>query len=66
MAATHLGLRSKTIKGLRRVCARWNAASEMDAMVASHNGRLLNKWKHYFEIYDRHFASFRDREHHAF
>lgn len=25
-------------------------------------GALLNKWSHYFDIYDRHFARFRDRE----
>ena len=25
-------------------------------------GPLLNKWLHYFDIYDRHFARFRDRE----
>ena len=24
-------------------------------------GRQMNKWHHYFEIYDRHFAAFRDR-----
>ena len=28
-----------------------------------HNeGRLIHKWAHYFEIYDRHFARFRGRE----
>ena len=31
-------------------------------MVAVHTGRRLNKWKHYFEIYDRHFSRFRERE----
>jgi cephalosporin hydroxylase len=62
MAGAHLGLRSKTLKGLRRVSALWNAASEMDALVARHQGRRLNKWQHYYEIYDRHFAPFRGRE----
>lgn len=58
----HKGVRSKTIKGLRRLTARWNAASEMDSIVAGHRGRVMNKWSHYFEIYDRHFAPFRDRD----
>jgi cephalosporin hydroxylase len=26
------------------------------------DGRLIHKWLHYFDIYDRHFAPFRDRE----
>lgn len=62
MTVTHRGLRSKTIKGWRRLAARWNASSDIEQFVASHHGRLLNKWKHYFEIYDRHFAHLRDRE----
>lgn len=28
----------------------------------AHNDRLLHKWNHYIEIYDRHFSSFRDKE----
>jgi 23S rRNA U2552 (ribose-2'-O)-methylase RlmE/FtsJ len=28
----------------------------------AHNDRLLHKWNHYIEIYDRHFSSFRGRE----
>jgi len=31
-------------------------------MVASHTGLRLNKWKHYFPIYDRHLSRFRDRD----
>jgi len=27
-----------------------------------HNDRLLHKWDHYIEIYDRHFSSFRNKE----
>ena len=57
----HTGARSKTIKGLRRLSARWNAASDMDSLVAGHQGRWLNKWKHYFEIYDRYFSQYRGR-----
>jgi hypothetical protein len=57
-----LGIRSRTLKGLRRVSAFWDARSELDRLVATHRGLLMNKWKHYFEIYDRHFSRFRDRE----
>jgi len=28
----------------------------------NHKGKLLNKWLHYFEIYDRHFSKFRNKE----
>lgn len=28
----------------------------------AHNDRLLHKWDHYIEIYDRHFSSFRNKE----
>jgi hypothetical protein len=57
-----LGISSRTLKGLRRVSAFWDARSELDRLVATHRGLLMNKWKHYFEIYDRHFTRFRDRE----
>src|SRR5690348_13526202 len=26
-----------------------------------HNGRLINKWDHYFEVYDRHFSKYRGK-----
>lgn len=58
----HRGLQSRSLKGLRRIAALWNARSDMDRIVAGHRGRLMNKWKHYFEIYDRHFAPYRDRD----
>ncbi len=58
----HLGLSTKSLKGLRRVAAYWNAQSELEKLVATHTDHVVNKWKHYFEIYDRHFARFRDRE----
>jgi hypothetical protein len=57
-----LGIRSRTLKGPRRFAALWNARSELERMAALHRGHVMNKWKHYFEIYDRHFARFRDRE----
>jgi hypothetical protein len=57
-----LGIRSRTLKGLRRLTAAWSARSELDRIVAGHTGARVNKWKHYFEIYDRHFSRFRDRD----
>jgi hypothetical protein len=57
-----LGSRSRTLKGLRRISALWGAQSELEQIVATHRGLVMNKWKHYFEIYDRHFARFRGRD----
>lgn len=62
MAPELRGLRSRRLKGLRRLSALWQASSEMDRIVATHRGRVLNKWRHYFELYERHFAPFRDRD----
>lgn len=56
----HLGVNSRTLKGMRRVSAFWEARSDLERLVAAHRGHVMNKWKHYFEIYDRHFARFRD------
>lgn len=53
---------SKSLKGLRRIAAYWQARSELDRLAAMHRGRVMNKWKHYFEIYDRHFARYRDTD----
>jgi cephalosporin hydroxylase len=58
----HLGMHSKTVKGLRRVAALWSASSELDRIIATHTGHVVNKWKHYFEIYDRHLSRFRDHD----
>ena len=33
--------------------------NELEKFFEQNNGRLIHKWKHYFEIYDRHFARFR-------
>lgn len=57
-----IGSQSRTLKGLRRLSALWNAKSELEQMVATYRGPVMNKWRHYFEIYDRHFSRFRDRE----
>ena len=53
---------SKSLKGLRRIAAYWQARSELDRLVATHRGHVMNKWKHYFEIYDRHFTRYRDTD----
>jgi hypothetical protein len=58
----HIGLRSSTLKGLRRVRAFWHSSTELEQLVALHSGLVMNKWKHYFEIYDWHFTRFRERE----
>ena len=33
--------------------------NDLETFFAQHKGRLIHKWLHYFEIYDRHFARFR-------
>jgi hypothetical protein len=57
-----LGIHSRTLKGPRRIAALWNARSDLERLVATHRGPVMNKWKHYYEIYDRHFARFCDRD----
>jgi len=34
----------------------------LEKYFRENNGRLIHKWAHYFDIYDRHFARFRDKE----
>lgn len=36
--------------------------NDLEKFFYSNNDRLINKWSHYFEIYDRHFSQFRDKE----
>lgn len=36
--------------------------NSLEAYFNSNNGPLLNKWLHYFDIYDRHFSRFRGQE----
>jgi hypothetical protein len=57
-----LGSQSRTLKGLRRLSALWGAKSELEQLVATYRGPVMNKWRHYFEIYDRHLSRFRDRD----
>lgn len=39
--------------------------NDLEKYFTENTGRLIHKWKHYFEIYDRHFSRFRDREVHV-
>jgi hypothetical protein len=34
---------------------------ELESYFHANPGRLLTKWRHYFEIYERHFARYRDK-----
>jgi len=36
--------------------------SDLEKYFRNNNKRLLHKWIHYFDIYERHFSRFRDRE----
>lgn len=57
----NIGVRSKTIKGFRRIKAYWNAETDLERLVATHYGPVVNKWSHCFGIYDRHFSHLRER-----
>jgi methyltransferase family protein len=35
--------------------------NDLEAYFRGHTGRRLHKWMHYFEVYDRHFARFREQ-----
>lgn len=39
-------------------------ANDLERYFAENTGRLLNKWGHYFEVYDRHFSRYRGTEVH--
>jgi len=36
--------------------------SDLQKYFRTNRKRLITKWDHYFEIYDRHFKRYRDRE----
>lgn len=38
--------------------------NDLEKYFYQNTGRLIDKWKHYFEIYDRHFSRYRGREVH--
>ncbi|MDH5538259.1 MAG: hypothetical protein OEY03_02535 [Rhizobacter sp.] len=35
--------------------------NDLEQFFDQHSGRLIDKWRHYFEIYDRHFSRFRGK-----
>jgi hypothetical protein len=37
------------------------AMNDLERYFASNTGRVIHKWHHYFDIYDRHFSRFRGR-----
>ena len=39
--------------------------NDLEKYFAGHTGRLIHKWKHYFEIYDRHFSRYRGTDVHV-
>ncbi len=36
--------------------------NDLERYFNNNTGRLINKWQHYFEIYDRHFSQYRNKE----
>jgi 23S rRNA U2552 (ribose-2'-O)-methylase RlmE/FtsJ len=36
--------------------------NDLEEYFYTNTGRLINKWSHYFEIYDRHFSKFRGKD----
>jgi hypothetical protein len=41
------------------------AVSDLEAYFRANTGREIHKWRHYFELYDRHFARFRGTDVHV-
>jgi len=39
--------------------------NDLDKYFAANTGRMINKWVHYFDIYERHFARFRGSDVHV-
>ena len=37
-------------------------SNDLEKYFTDNTGGLINKWKHYFEIYERHFSRFRGTE----
>ena len=36
--------------------------NDLEAYFNNNTGKVINKWTHYFEVYDRHFSKYRDKE----
>jgi hypothetical protein len=49
----------RVLRGL--LAPRRAAGNPLERYFFANPGRLIHKWHHYFEIYDRHFARFRGR-----
>lgn len=41
-----------------------NNLNDLEKYFFNNEGGLIHKWRHYFEIYDRHFSHYRDKEIH--
>ena len=39
-----------------------NDANDLEIWFRSHQGRLIQKWNHYFQAYEQHFSRFRNQE----
>jgi hypothetical protein len=60
-------LRDSAIEKSKALRARWEGfrnppaagGNPLEAYFEANQGRLIHKWMHYFDIYDRHFAPFR-------
>lgn len=39
-----------------------NEKNDLETYFENNSGRLIHKWLHYFDIYDRHFSRFRNKE----
>lgn len=36
--------------------------NDLERYFRNNDGKLINKWMHYFDVYDRHFSKFRGKE----
>ncbi len=36
--------------------------NDLEKYFRQNNGRIISKWTHYFDVYDRHFSKYRDKE----
>lgn len=60
--SSRIGKRSAgQVLDLAAAAATANAANDMERLYFAHRGRRVDKWLHYLEVYDRHFAPYRGR-----
>jgi hypothetical protein len=55
------GLRETGLTRRQRLSMFWSARTRLERLAALHSGDRLFKWRHYYEIYDHHFAPLRRR-----